>query len=281
MSSPSAKDKIHCLVHRYFPWGQPGYPVQPQDPSPGDLEGLVGTWVQSRIGSLKFDTTALALHARIQAVIDEVEGALPFGDRPRHFYRSDLGHLVKSPDSILDKMVRDWDANGSGGPRMSFDNFVDEMDDLARFRVVLNFLSDVDAVCSTLEIPYTCTPADQCRLSRAQRALYGEFALRHNRMDDLIGQKPETRKSGERCRKGVFFRRDEPRVKVEVQIQTMLQEAWDKKDHFLVYEPKRRGDPVEDKHRIEIYAMSELLYVADLTFDRLLRDIRPRPVGAI
>jgi hypothetical protein len=56
----------------------------------------------------------------------------------------------------------------------------------------------------------------------------------------------------------------------------MLQEAWDKKDHFLIYEPRRRGEPIDGADSIEIYAMSELLYVADLTFDRLLDAIRRR-----
>lgn len=87
---------------------------------------------------------------------------------------------------------------------------------------------------------------------------------------------PKERSSGERCRKGVFSLRKDALIRVEVQIQTMLQEAWDKKDHFLVYEPKRRGEAVEACHIIEIYAMSELLYVADLTFDRLLEIIRER-----
>lgn len=56
----------------------------------------------------------------------------------------------------------------------------------------------------------------------------------------------------------------------------MLEEAWDKKDHFLIYEPRRRGESIDLNDRIEIFAMSELLYVADLTFDRLLEAIRQR-----
>jgi ppGpp synthetase/RelA/SpoT-type nucleotidyltranferase len=82
-------------------------------------------------------------------------------------------------------------------------------------------------------------------------------------------------KKGERCHKGVFYPQalHHQYLRVEVQIQTQLQEAWDKKDHFLVYEPRRRGEDVSLDHRCEIFAMSELLYVADLTFDRLREEI--------
>ena len=61
--------------------------------------------------------------------------------------------------------------------------------------------------------------------------------------------------------------------KVEVQVQTQLQEAWDKKDHFLNYEPRRRGENIDPSSTIEMFSMSELLYVADLTFDRLKKTI--------
>jgi len=70
--------------------------------------------MRRQLDAFAFENTALALHARIQSVIDEVEEALPPSEKHRLFYRSDLGHLVKSPESILDKMVRDWNpANGS------------------------------------------------------------------------------------------------------------------------------------------------------------------------
>jgi len=267
--------KLELLIRNHFPWGQTGFAARPADASPGALAASVHDWMSRQLADLGFENTALALHARIQSVIDEVEQALPPSEKHRLFYRSDLGHLVKSSESILDKMVRDWNPE-NGRPRLSFDNFLDEMEDLARFRIVLNFLSDVKAVCSRLEEPYNCSPEELARLSDAQHALYGDFALRGHRMRDLILLGPEKRDSGERCFKGIFYRRANTRMRVEVQIQTMFQEAWDKKDHFLMYEPKRRGEAVELSHRIEIYAISELLYVADLTFDRLLSILRER-----
>ena len=55
---------------------------------------------------------------------------------------------------------------------------------------------------------------------------------------------------------------------------TQLQEAWDKKDHFLVYE-KRRAEPESDEDNFpdfmdsKMFAMSELLFIADQYFEIL------------
>jgi ppGpp synthetase/RelA/SpoT-type nucleotidyltranferase len=182
--------------------------------------------------------------------------------------RIDSSALVKSPGSILEKMVRDWEPNGGSPPAIGFRNFLQEMEDVGRFRVVANFLSDVERITNALEAPFgpSSTP-----LTPAQRALKDDYRLRQNCLHDSVYLLPEQRKKGERCRKGVFYPRARSleHLKVEVQVQTLLQEAWDKKDHFLVYERRRRGEVVNSLHAMEIFAMSELLYVADLTFDRL------------
>ena len=55
---------------------------------------------------------------------------------------------------------------------------------------------------------------------------------------------------------------------------TQLEEAWDKKDHYLVYE-RRRKEPERDEENFpdfldaKMFAMSELLYVADQYFEQL------------
>ena len=275
----SAEKKIEHLIGQYFRWGESGYPDRPEGQSSVDIRRRVEAWVTQKVKSLGLEPTAVALCSRILSVIEDVASILPPDEQPRHFSRPDFSHLVKSPASILDKMARDWDPDKSPAPRLGFDNFLEQVDDLARFRIVLNFLSDVDVVCRRLEEPYACKAQDLPQVSPAQRSLHEEFILRDNRLHDFIQLKPKERGNGERCRKGLFLLRRNPQLKVEVQVQTMLQEAWDKKDHFLIYEPRRRGDPVDESHEIEIYAMSELLYVADLTFDRLLTDIRQRREG--
>jgi ppGpp synthetase/RelA/SpoT-type nucleotidyltranferase len=272
--SPSDPSKIECLVRYHFPWGQNGCPVMPLDSSPTSLLNSAKAWIDGRLRELGFGAAATTLHARIQKVLDDVQTALPRREESRLFSRPDLTHLVKSADSVMDKMVRDWNPSVAKGPDIGFDDFHIRMEDLARFRVVLNFLSDVEEACRKLEEPYLCRPDELDRLSEAQRLLRDEFALRDHKFHNLIQLLPEKRESGERCRKAIFHPRNAPQTKVEVQVQTMLQEAWDKKDHFLVYEPKRRGEKIHPDHQSEIYAMSELLYVADLTFDRLRAAIR-------
>jgi ppGpp synthetase/RelA/SpoT-type nucleotidyltranferase len=80
---------------------------------------------------------------------------------------------------------------------------------------------------------------------------------------------PAKREKGERCYRGCFWPKGQPSLRVEVQIMTALAEAWDKKDHFLVYERRRRHQPVDLQDEIEMYAHSELLYLADIFFDQL------------
>ncbi len=273
MPEPADNPKLRALIER-FPWGPPGFLDSPRDATFESRLALVKGWLAYRLTTFKFWDTALALHACIQRVLDEVEEALPATEKPRHFYSSDLKHILKPVDSILDRMIRTWDPSSSRAPEFGFDDFHTSMKDLARFRIVLNFLSDVELVCGKIEEPYCCGGEDVIRLSPAQQSLYNGFALDKHTFENLIEVSPEHRKTGERCRKAIFYPRNNPGTKVEVQIQTMLQEAWDKKDHFLIYEPKRRGETIEAIHRIDIYAMSELLYLADRTFDRLLETVR-------
>ncbi|MGO9271081.1 MAG: hypothetical protein ACLQOO_12630 [Terriglobia bacterium] len=278
MDSPRSATKIMQLLREHFPWGEGDCPARPANDDPIVVEKSATNWIKNQMNSTSLESTALALHARIQDVVDDILDGLP-AERSRFFYRSDLTHLMKSPESILDKIVRSWEQDKDKAPKVPFNSFLARMDDLARFRIVLNFLSDVEMVCRRLEDPYQASAAGRSLLTSKQQALYNDFALRDCCLEDLIMLGPERRSSGERCRKGLFSLRKDDRVRVEVQIQTMLQEAWDKKDHFLVYERKRRGDAVDESHIIEIYAMSELLYVADLTFDRLLEIIRQRTEG--
>jgi ppGpp synthetase/RelA/SpoT-type nucleotidyltranferase len=272
----STDGKIEALIKEHFPWGQDGYPARPEHPTPEALKETAREWIRERVRSTGIENVALALQARIETVLTELERQLPEIERPRLFYRWDPSHNLKSPESILDKIARDWDPTAATAPKIGFDDFHTAMDDLARFRIVVNFLSDAEKVCSKLEDPYKCSPADLVSLSPGQQALHREFALHNHSLEDSILRAPEKRVSGERCRKGIFSPHSNRGLKVEIQIQTMLQEAWDKKDHFLIYEPRRRGEPIDGADSIEIYAMSELLYVADLTFDRLLDAIRRR-----
>jgi len=262
-----AKKKL--LIEKHFPWGSPGFLQKPTSPEPAILERAVERWLEQQ--TLPFGAAALALAARIHPILRETEVPLVSG---RLLARIDCSSQVKSPASILEKMVRDWEPNGEDlrAPRLGFLNFRQDIHDLGRIRVVANFLSDAERIRALLEQPYDASAAD--RLTAAQKRLRDDYSLKENHLADSIHLDPGKREKGERCLKGLFSPQG-PRapLMVELQVQTLLQEAWDKKDHFLIYERRRRGEQVEPRHQREIFAMSELLYVADLTFDRLRGEI--------
>jgi ppGpp synthetase/RelA/SpoT-type nucleotidyltranferase len=262
------QEKVWRLVREFFPWGEQGYPQIPFPDSPQAREETAKRWLREY--TRQFRGVALTLIARMIPILYELENSLRHTEGSRLFARIDASALLKRPESILEKMVRDWD--GIRTPKASFRSLGDKVDDIGRFRIVANFLSDVEMISRALELPYG---SSTLALSPPQRALMNEYQLRGNQLRDTIHVQPEERKRGERCRKGIFHPRDPALdyLKVEVQIQTLLQEAWDKKDHFLIYEPRRRGERLDPRHIMEIFAMSELLYVADLTFDRLKQAI--------
>ncbi len=176
----------------------------------------------------------------------------------RFFCRIDADNKVKQPSSIIDKIMRSSEA-GAGkavSESCTLDNFTTTMQDLARFRIVCNFLHDVDEVVE---------------------ALNNSDIL--NRMFDIeiketINQHPGSRKSGERSVKFILKYNKHPGLFLEIQVMTQLSESWDKKDHFLVYEVRRRFPDKEDKNfpdylDAKMHAMGELLYVADNYFEAL------------
>lgn len=130
------------------------------------------------------------------------------------------------------------------------------MTDLVRFRIVCNFLSDVRKVADTIT---------------ASKKVNEYFLVEKK---DSLELRPSQRKSGERSIKFILEYKNRRGLFLEIQVMTLLQEAWDKKDHFLVYETHRL-EPGDDGRNFpdyldaKLFAMSELLYVADNYFDDL------------
>ncbi|MHC9538604.1 MAG: hypothetical protein AB9903_03715 [Vulcanimicrobiota bacterium] len=268
MPDGEKKSRLDIFIEEHFPWGKDGNPELERFPDYEKKREYVRKWLEDH--TVPFNITALALVSRVMDVISEQEIIVQKEEGHRFFAKIDNSCMVKTPAGILDKILRGWENKEGKGPELSFNNFHNEMKDLGRFRIVANFLSDVERISSALELPYSSPQAD---LSGAQKTLQREFQLEHNKMEDNIKLKPDLRKKGERCIKGVFCLKETPAYKVEVQVMTFLQEAWDKKDHYLIYEPRRRGIVPEEMHEIEIFSMSELLYISDLTFDRLRKTI--------
>lgn len=166
----------------------------------------------------------------------------------RFFCRVDDSQQLKSPISIIDKIQR------SDG-EFSINNFPNKMTDLARFRVVCNFLNDAERVAGIIH---------------SSQILNDAFNISKK---STINLRPSERKTGARLIKFVLEYKSDPNLHLEIQIMTQLEEAWDKKDHFLVYEIQR-CDPNDDKNfsdflDAKMFAMSSMLYIADVYFDEL------------
>lgn len=176
----------------------------------------------------------------------------------RFFCRIDTDHKIKQPSSIIDKIMR----SSESGDRKTvpesctLDNFTTTMKDLARFRIVCNFIHDVDEMVEALN---------------KSAILKSKFDIEIKTTMDLH---PGLRKSGERSVKFILKYNKHPGLFLEIQVMTQLSESWDKKDHFLVYEVRRRFPHKEDENfpdylDAKMHAMGELLYVADNYFEAL------------
>lgn len=180
--------------------------------------------------------------------------------------------LVKSPERIVDKILESWEcyskwekqSKGKTGreetpkkhdPR----DFLQTVADIVRFRIVCNYLSDVNHFGKKIE--------EFVKKSRE---------IKLERMDDYIETPFPERRAGHRALQYIFkYFTDKRPILFEVQVMTQLQHAWDKKDHHLIYEYRRirqdKNIPLYLRNRMA--AMSEVLYVADNVFNSLRDEI--------
>lgn len=178
--------------------------------------------------------------------------------------------LVKSPDRIAEKIFQSWeeydkwydiprDRRGKEPKKHHPKKLLNTMNDLIRFRIVCNYLSDVHYIEEKLR--NFSNKAKELRLVKC---------------DDYIETPYPERRAGHRALQFIFqhISGKEP-ILFEVQVMTQLQHAWDKKDHHLIYEYVRikRGEEIPVHLRNRMAAMSELLYVADNVFDSLQNEI--------
>jgi ppGpp synthetase/RelA/SpoT-type nucleotidyltranferase len=155
----------------------------------------------------------------------------------------------KSIESIAEKIDR---------KSYKIENFDKEMPDIFRTRIVCNYLSDVKKL------------AERIRKSQPLLQLF-EIASDEDKIIEMRIKHP-TEIKGIRCHVFIFKHKnslDSP--KIELQIMTMLQHAWDRKDHYLIYKPK--GIEVSPEGRLKMEAMSALLYVADEFFDSIQKEV--------
>src|SRR4051812_35170964 len=94
-------EKVERLITDYFPWGPEGAPVAVEG-----RRGRVFAWLRDQ--TAPFRATATTLMARIVPILDDLREGLMEPERARFFARVDTSHVVKSPESILEKMARRW-----------------------------------------------------------------------------------------------------------------------------------------------------------------------------
>lgn len=189
--------------------------------------------------------------------------------------------FTKSPKSIDDKIFRYLSRKKIGGrepPTKSFERHLTEntdnpeiflntffqelsdvMGDLARFRIVANFLMDIH----DLEKSFRQTALEPPKIVVDPKT--------EDRIED---DRWETGAGGHRavhiC---IWVQMPGRRIPVEVLILSALELGWDDKAHML-YELMRqgRGDTIDKKTRLKVRAMSDMLYVADALFDEIYRN---------
>jgi ppGpp synthetase/RelA/SpoT-type nucleotidyltranferase len=166
-------------------------------------------------------------------------------------------YQIKSPESIIEKIWRSKRAKEVGKSKIqqyTIDNFEQTMGDILRFRVLCNYLCDMFELSDRLP----------------EFLLNRDFSI-DDGPKDFINIEPGGRKKGYRAVHFVFKKAHEgTEYLFEVQIMTLLQHAWDKKDHHLVYEYRRINKEIPLDLKMRSYAMSELLFIADNFFDSLL-----------
>lgn len=167
----------------------------------------------------------------------------------------DSKYQLKTPESIIEKIWRSLNDHKEGRtqPEYTINNFPETMEDILRFRILCNYLYDVEQLKNIL--PNEMGP---------------EFQV-YKEPKDFIKLDPEMRKKGHRAVHFIFqAHHNQRKYLFEVQLMTLLQNAWDRKDHSIVYESKRTGNVVPLEVKMRSYAMSEMLYVADDYFNELL-----------
>ncbi|MCK4329362.1 hypothetical protein KAX02_05920 [candidate division WOR-3 bacterium] len=206
-------------------------------------------WVEGKIQTHK--DLRVAILKRISKILYEKQKKY-LKEEHRFFADIDTDERtqIKLPESIVRKMCND--------KKYTFSNFLKEMPDILRFRIICNYLSDVYEVLDLLKEEITVKNSTSFEWINPEK--------------DNIRLDPKERESGHRAIHCILMER-EYGILFEVQITTLLQVGWDKKEHSLLYDKTKENADVELGDKMKFYAMSELLYIADDFFDKLRKDI--------
>lgn len=160
----------------------------------------------------------------------------------------------KNPIRCAEKLVKDrtWaEFKGSYKEWLGDEHWWQRIYDLAAFRIVCNFLNDVEEV---------------------RAALMGAFSqppFKKPEPRDFIWNIDLARKRGARSIHLLLQLPSPEGCRAELQLMTTLQQAWDYKEHVLEYEVMRGKGESRKSHIMLLRSLSDLLFIADETFNRI------------
>jgi putative GTP pyrophosphokinase len=155
-----------------------------------------------------------------------------------------LKYRVKSLESLYEKAVQ-----RTSGMDKGTTEFIPT--DLMGLRVVCPFLSNVDEVERVLEEHFTVTERDEKGANLGAKEFYYESLHFLVRYPESIVQA---------C--GLA-----PGTLVEVQVRTLLQDAWAEVEHQLIY--KSEASPLDEPMRRRLAALSANLSLSDIMFQEI------------
>lgn len=198
------------------------------------------------------DAVKAALDAERNRIIEDEGGARPVWD----YFRGGE-QVAKSVASIRSKLGRDiLKAVIRGGlptRPLTEDEVVERVlsfPDLGRFRVICDFSADADRAVRVL-------------LGEEHRVLLERFPLRGVFKDYVFDLSKRDPAKGHRARQfSVMVRGRRHQYGVEIQVMTLLQHAWDRRNH-PVYEWSREGGELPDDFVLRDVATAETLFLVD------------------
>ena len=174
--------------------------------------------------------------------IDEVCFSLKQGVRSQGIeLNGDIQHRIKKFESFYDKIVR----------KQLSKNFFEVIEDIAGVRVVCLYRSDLEKIGKIVANNFIVVSSD----IKTQRTPSTEFGYMADHYVVMLS---------EEC-KGPRYN-NLKLIKCEIQVRTVLMDAWDSISHHLDY--KQEID-IPSNLRRDFYALSGLFYVADTHFEML------------
>jgi ppGpp synthetase/RelA/SpoT-type nucleotidyltranferase len=199
----------------------------------------------------KVQPTVLEVYLRVEQALhqERIKIRKAEGTRRRIWDLSgrDGSSLVKTAHSLHSKIMRKLDEqNRQSISPAELEDMVLGFPDLGRFRIICDFSCDVERAIDLL-------------LDREHTLLLDTYAVHGKVKDyvyDLSRRRPD---SGHRARQLAV---KSGQYLIEIQLMTLLQHAWDRRNHPL-YEWTRDGNQVSERLVISDVALAETLYLVD------------------